>query len=137
MSSLGPTVAQQDLLAVEGDPLIVTVAAVFTNPSASPYTISWADITDPVVSVGGNEVLAPTIVTTEGQWTLTWTADQIAKLSPSIWTLSVTIEGSGPYALIAGEFSAIGPDGDTSAVHTGTLTTQIGVIMAVLTVSVI
>lgn len=108
MASINQTATELDLIGVADGPfgLLLTVAA--TDAEGNP--IPWADITEPVVEIENGYGVAidalPAISDPEtGQWSIQWTADQtetIGQAEQPRWSLSATIQGNGPLALIAG-----------------------------------
>lgn len=133
MATIHISPAPLNLSGVAGDPFAVTLTV--TAKTETGATIPWATLTDPVVVVtnrGATDTAAyPTVTSPEsGKWLLTWSTAETAAIGryPSMpWSLSCTIQGSGPNALVAGSISmAASTQPGTSSSTSASLAVTVG-----------
>lgn len=148
MASIVQAPAPLELAGVAGSPFGVVLNVSLTDSLG--HAIPWSAVSSPVVVVDvASGPLDPSLypaVTSPGtgQWTLNWTAAQtalLAEYSVASWSLSATINGSGPLALLAGSVNfdpSTAPGAGSSltaslAVQVGTATAAVAVTLGVAT----
>lgn len=122
--------AQLDLLGVRGDPFELVLNVSVTNANGNP--VAWSQVTALTAYVAGVSdyspqavplpVLLPTVASTSsGVVTVSWggnVTQQFDAYADVRWSLSATISGVGPYALLAGSAGMV--PSTTPGASTGT-----------------
>ena len=110
MATLTQSAAPLNLSIVEGSPFSVLLNITATDSSNNP--IAWSQLTNFVVAMTNPfrecSAAEPTITfPNSGQALLSWSATETAAIpdSSTSWSLSCTISGTGPVALVGGKIS--------------------------------
>lgn len=143
MANITVAPAQLDIIAVAGDPFALLLTVAVTDDNGDP--VLWSSVTSPLVEMrdyfsNPNGGTGPVVTSpASGQWLLSWTAIQTSLLGTQrngSWTLSATIGGIGPLALVAGSIS-MRPDSvsSSSSSSSADLIVQVGTNKVALSVT--